>query len=711
MRKHYSTFLIIAVLATVCLGAIEGTALIAGDGVIARVDAATGVSTTIVDRDQFGTSWKDAGSFTGPCFSPDGKRVAFLGHDWYGPETTRRWLVYIADNDGLHRDSICETEANTMQMPACMSWTTTGYLYWSEDNDRIYRASLTGKQREVVASIADFTGELPTRINNLKVSLDGTRGGSMKNGSSEGAFGYDFTQMIAKSFGGGCQGTVSPNGQLVTHSTTGALGYSFHQVAFIHDFDTKDAVDTIFAPGAVPGGGTELPRLVFLRFSHSSNDHVVFSGEDALSGLGFVHCLSSNETTELGTCKPYDFWSGTLPPPPTAGPIVALDSSSLTFASLDGAVPAAKVVNVSNTGEGTLGTVSVQGEPAWLTVTLGGSGNAQTLTNSVSVAGLQPGVYNATITVTATDARSANYAVTLNVARTLLAPSGFTATARSSASAQLNWTDNADNESGFSVERMTATQAWQQVASLPANTTSHVDTPLAPVTMYHYRVRAFNATDSSAYSNEDSLSLALVRTITLQSPQAGASWSVGSTVHIQWTTENVALVDIYYSFDGGETLLLIPQQSVPDTSQLWGNYPWVVPQLPSDSVMIVVQEYSNPSVVARSPNVYVMSTGTLGPAPNAAGVLRTGVQCVAILPNRAVCFACHVGPGASPTLSVQTIKGRQVWSARLAATPGIQRAVWNGDAGQGQAAAPGIYVAHMSSGTSAPACGVPFVVR
>jgi titin len=71
----------------------------------------------------------------------------------------------------------------------------------------------------------------------------------------------------------------------------------------------------------------------------------------------------------------------------------------------------------------------------------------------------------------------------------------------------LTWTDNATDETGFTVERASGpcaapTSAFSVLAaSLPVNTTAYADTNLAPGTTWCYRVRAFNGAGNSAYSN------------------------------------------------------------------------------------------------------------------------------------------------------------------------------------------------------------------
>lgn len=84
------------------------------------------------------------------------------------------------------------------------------------------------------------------------------------------------------------------------------------------------------------------------------------------------------------------------------------------------------------------------------------------------------------------------------------APTGLSVAAvpLSSTSLQLSWTDNADNETGFRIERSTAGGAFVELSSqAPANAGTFTDTGLQPSTTYAYRVRATNAGGNSAYSN------------------------------------------------------------------------------------------------------------------------------------------------------------------------------------------------------------------
>jgi hypothetical protein len=80
-------------------------------------------------------------------------------------------------------------------------------------------------------------------------------------------------------------------------------------------------------------------------------------------------------------------------------------------------------------------------------------------------------------------------------------PSGLWA-APTKYSVTLNWTDNADNETSYVVERSSSpTSGFAQLVSVPANSSSFVDGAVTRKTTYYYRVAASNANGTSSYSN------------------------------------------------------------------------------------------------------------------------------------------------------------------------------------------------------------------
>jgi hypothetical protein len=82
------------------------------------------------------------------------------------------------------------------------------------------------------------------------------------------------------------------------------------------------------------------------------------------------------------------------------------------------------------------------------------------------------------------------------------APSALSAGNATSQSVQLSWTDNSTNEQGFRIEyRPDANASFTEIATVAANIQSYSHSGLTPNTLYHYRVRAYNATGNSSYTN------------------------------------------------------------------------------------------------------------------------------------------------------------------------------------------------------------------
>ena len=81
------------------------------------------------------------------------------------------------------------------------------------------------------------------------------------------------------------------------------------------------------------------------------------------------------------------------------------------------------------------------------------------------------------------------------------APTNLTATTVSRTQINLAWTDNANNETGFLIERSTNGTSFTQIATAGANVTTFASTGLTANKRYYYRVRATNAVGQSVYSN------------------------------------------------------------------------------------------------------------------------------------------------------------------------------------------------------------------
>jgi FtsP/CotA-like multicopper oxidase with cupredoxin domain len=119
-----------------------------------------------------------------------------------------------------------------------------------------------------------------------------------------------------------------------------------------------------------------------------------------------------------------------------------------------------------------------------------------------------------------------------------LAPSDLTATLEVGPQVSLTWTDNADNETGFVVERSDNGGAFAVLASLGADAVDYLDTAVLAGNTYDYRVAAFNLGGSSAYAT-------LAAPVVIPGPEAPAApegleatFEDTPLIHLQWTSNS-----------------------------------------------------------------------------------------------------------------------------------------------------------------------------
>ncbi|MEJ8567951.1 M6 family metalloprotease domain-containing protein [Elongatibacter sediminis] len=89
----------------------------------------------------------------------------------------------------------------------------------------------------------------------------------------------------------------------------------------------------------------------------------------------------------------------------------------------------------------------------------------------------------------------------LNGCSGIPAPTGLSATAQGTSAIALAWSDNSTDEDGFTIERSSDGSSWSTLATTAANTTAYNDSGLGAASTWYYRVQAFNATETSSWSN------------------------------------------------------------------------------------------------------------------------------------------------------------------------------------------------------------------
>jgi predicted phage tail protein len=194
------------------------------------------------------------------------------------------------------------------------------------------------------------------------------------------------------------------------------------------------------------------------------------------------------------------------PPPPPAAPsgltATAVSSSQINLAWTDNSIneDGFKIERCQNAGCSNFAQVAQVGA------------NVTTYNDTGLTASTTYGYRVRAFNLGGNSAYSNTAQATTQIAQTVpAAPSNLVATAVSTSQINLSWTDNANNEQGFRIERCQGNGCtnFVQIAQVAvANTTSYSDTGLASNTRYRYRVRAYNSVGNSAYSN-----IALARTL------------------------------------------------------------------------------------------------------------------------------------------------------------------------------------------------------
>lgn len=116
---------------------------------------------------------------------------------------------------------------------------------------------------------------------------------------------------------------------------------------------------------------------------------------------------------------------------------------------------------------------------------------------------------------------------------TILAPSNLKAEILSEKKILLTWRDNANNEEGFKIERKEEGKDWVEIGKVVFNTVNYTDSNLTPGKTYYYRVRAYNSSIDSDYSNEVSVTTPLIIT-----PELSLSVDESNSVKLFWTTKS-----------------------------------------------------------------------------------------------------------------------------------------------------------------------------
>ncbi len=577
-------------------------------------------------------------------FSPDGRRIY----------TVQSGTLYEMHNDGTNRRTVCTGVSMVYNSSTNLCITDAG-AFWLSDGGNINRCIIASGAKSVVATI---TGDY---YQGLWLSTSGRRGMAwIRNNATEHRYPFfefpaTFSSPAVKwadIWGHGhC---IAQDGQTVIisdwrhacNTIPTCTDYGDHRTFMIYDFDQINLTSSAGLIKSMPNGdATGATGTAGLHACVNNSDYLFYDAGGCMwppEDIGGCDTCQRAWVTNWRTEEHWqvpnlpchnmysnDFWLGTLPPPTATQPYIALSTSSVVFMDTTLPVPS-QDVTVSNSGVGTLGQVSTAISPAaaWLSVTVQGSGgNTQTIRNAVDPSGLPPGAHATVVTVSGGGAtNSAQYAVTLNVALTIPAPSGLTATVGGAANndVSLSWTDNSGSEDGFTIQRQRlGAGTWVSVASVGSDVTGWTNAGLT-LNTYLYRVAAYLGTDTSGWSNVDTALVVGLPSVTVTSPAAGDTLQGGTVCRIRWSATIVDNVEILYTLDNEETWFTInPQGGVVRADSLWGNFPWTVPEVAASGVIVRVQQYQQALTGANTGAFTIVGSGTTVAAhARAAGNLQ-----------------------------------------------------------------------------------------
>jgi len=247
----------------------------------------------------------------------------------------------------------------------------------------------------------------------------------------------------------------------------------------------------------------------------------------ASTSSGYASCLdfgTDNSVFVTGgtTARFIQSGSATVPAAPTNLTASASGSSVINLAWSDNSTDETNFVLqrslTSNSGFTTIATL-----PA----------NTTTYVNS-GLSGSTTYYYKVQATNSAGGSTWSNTANATTTAGPPNAPSNLTAAASGSSVINLAWTDNSTDETGFVLQRsLTSGSGFTTIATLPANTTTYVNSGLTGSTTYYYRVQATNAAGSSAWSNTANATTTGVLPNAPSNLTATASGS--SVINLAWT--------------------------------------------------------------------------------------------------------------------------------------------------------------------------------
>ncbi|MDD5675658.1 MAG: hypothetical protein PHC61_15930 [Chitinivibrionales bacterium] len=544
-----------------------------------------------------------------PHISPDGKRVAFTKPDTVNGIPVS--YICIMSIDGGTITKLCPCNVHSS-----IDFPTNDWIYWNNgtrgtwasDSDLyIFRVNTHTGQREFVTYLRNpqdtahtYSAEgedldVDTGLTRLCIHpyYGGVSGGYIIYFFSWGTGKWDCRYALV-----GCGGGMSFDGRYLF------IGIGSHTSNYVINInypggfaDTTPSYMACNSTNPIPGA--------VVKFVDFGNEHEINSDGGSRNSADWLcrclinyqalnyldaQCLVNWVTGEqiiTGVGNGGDFWIGTA----SQNTAMVLNPASLSFAAeKGGASPAAQTVRITNSGSGTLNPVttgiSFTSGSGWLTVSAGGTGNAQTLTNTVTPGSLAIGSYQATVTVSCGNAQpaSAVYSVALQVTDPSLTLANVTVTPAKCTT------------STWSTIPFTAVATAGTGAIVPpafkwtVSDGQSIDSTRGIFSAGSTSGGPYTVTASATYKGVTKSATATVlvyRPVTITMPVQGATYKIGDTLTISWTrlaNTTTTGLDIQLTTSNGlEWGSLIQSVLIKDGNSAYykgnvGTLKWVIPK-------------------------------------------------------------------------------------------------------------------------------------
>ncbi len=211
------------------------------------------------------------------------------------------------------------------------------------------------------------------------------------------------------------------------------------------------------------------------------------------------------------------------------------------------------------------------------------------------------------------------------------APGNLAATAQSESQIALAWSDNSSNETGFRLERSANGGAWTEFALTNSNIVNFNDTGLVAATTYQYRVRSYNSSGNSVYSNIGSATTGTqpvavctnnAPAVTLAPSSVYSKTSATINFNISLTNQDASACGISTFVLTGDNGTVISSYSLSPAGSVTATWTVTAPTTDGSYIKSVTATSAGHSNGAASATVIVDGTAPSAPGNLAASVVR-----------------------------------------------------------------------------------------